>query len=137
MAAPLDASGCRAPRALDRNLVVLSGDTHNVRASDPTDFSGHRIGVEFARPLVSSPGLEGFFTTEGPLAVAAGLTQIIGPLQYADTARSGFMTVTASATDCHAEWRYLSMVKSRTFTVANSPALRMWPVAANRRIAPG
>ncbi|MBP6097130.1 MAG: alkaline phosphatase D family protein [Methyloversatilis sp.] len=126
-----------AARALDRNLVVLSGDTHNAWASDLTDFSGHRIGVEFATPSVSSPGLEGFFTTEDPLAVAAGLTQIIGPLQYADTARRGFMIVTASATDCRAEWRYVSTVKSRTYAVANGPALRMLPGAANRRIVPG
>ena len=75
-------------RAMDRNLVVLAGDTHNAWASDLADLRGNAVGVEFATPGVTSPGLEAFFTTENPLAVAAGLTQLIGPLQYADTAAS-------------------------------------------------
>jgi alkaline phosphatase D len=124
-------------RALDKNLVVLAGDTHNAWASDLTDFAGNRVGVEFATPSVSSPGLEEYFPAENPLAVAAGLTQIIGPLQYADTARRGFMLVTVTAQACRAEWRYVSTVKSRSYTVANGPALRVLPGAANRRLVPG
>jgi alkaline phosphatase D len=124
-------------RALDKNLVVLAGDTHNAWASDLTDFAGNRVGVEFATSSVTSPGLETFFPAENPVAVAAGLTQIIGPLQYADTARRGFMLVTVTAQACRAEWRYVSTVKSRTYTVANGPALRMLPGAANRKLVPG
>ncbi|AOF81516.1 phoD-like phosphatase family protein [Methyloversatilis sp. RAC08] len=124
-------------RALDKNLVVLAGDTHNAWASDLTDFAGNRVGVEFATSSVTSPGFEEYFPAENPLAVAAGLTQIIGPLQYADTARRGFMLVTATAQSCRAEWRYVSTVKSRTYTVANGPALRMLPGAANRKLVPG
>ncbi|MDY0056100.1 MAG: alkaline phosphatase D family protein, partial [Methyloversatilis sp.] len=65
-------------RALDKNLVVLSGDTHNAWASDLADFAGRAVGVEFATPGVTSPGFEEYFPSENPLAVAAGLTQIIG-----------------------------------------------------------
>ncbi|MCQ9379303.1 alkaline phosphatase [Methyloversatilis sp. XJ19-49] len=124
-------------RALDKNLVVLAGDTHNAWASDLTDFAGNRVGVEFATSSVTSPGFEEYFPAENPLAVAAGLTQIIGPLQYADTARRGFMLVTVTAQACRAEWRYVSTVKSRSYTVANGPALRMLPGAANRKLVPG
>ncbi|MGK9867791.1 alkaline phosphatase D family protein, partial [Salmonella enterica subsp. enterica] len=66
-------------RALDKNLVVLSGDTHNAWASDLADYAGRAVGVEFATPGVTSPGFEEYFPSENPLAVAAGLTQIIGP----------------------------------------------------------
>ena len=123
-------------RALDRNLVVLSGDTHNAWASDLVDHAGNQVGVEFATPSVTSPGFEEYFPSENPLAVAAGLTQIIGPLQYAETARRGFLIVTATEHACRAEWRYVSTVKSRLYTVVKGPALRMLPGAGNRKLVP-
>lgn len=68
-------------RALDKNLVVLAGDTHNAWASDLRDLAGNAVGVEFATPSVSSPGFEAFFTEEDPAALAAALTALIDPLQ--------------------------------------------------------
>ncbi|WP_018410242.1 alkaline phosphatase D family protein [Methyloversatilis thermotolerans] len=125
-----------AARALDKNLVVLAGDTHNAWASDLADFAGRAVGVEFATPAVSSPGLEEYFPSESPAAVAAGLTQIIGPLQYADTARRGFMLVTATPDACRAEWRYVSTVKSRSYVLQQGPALKVLPGAGNRKLLP-
>jgi len=121
-------------RALDRNLVVLAGDTHNAWASDLADLAGNAVGVEFATPGVSSPGLEAFFTTEDPLAVAAGLTQIIGPLKYADTARRGFMVVTATQAECAAQWIYVSTVKSMGYVRQDGPTWKTLPGAGNRRL---
>ena len=40
------------------NLVVLAGDTHNAWANDLSTSQGVAVGVEFAGPSVSSPGLE-------------------------------------------------------------------------------
>src|SRR6185369_3773958 len=37
-------------RTLDKNLVVLAGDSHNAWASDLKDAAGNRVGVEFATP---------------------------------------------------------------------------------------
>jgi alkaline phosphatase D len=121
-------------RTLDRNLVVLAGDTHNAWASDLADFAGNAVGVEFATPGVSSPGLEAFFPFENPLAVAAGLTQIIGPLQYADTAQRGFMVVTATHTECSAQWFYVSNVKSTGYFRTDGPTWKTLPGAGNRRL---
>lgn len=121
-------------RALNRNLVVLAGDTHNAWASDLADLGGNAVGVEFATPGVTSPGLESFFTTENPLAVAAGLTQLIGPLQYADTARRGFMLVTATHTECAAQWIYVSTVKSMGYVRQDGPTWKTLPGAGNRRL---
>lgn len=123
-------------RALDKNLVVLSGDTHNAWASDLADYAGRAVGVEFATPGVTSPGFEEYFPSENPLAVAAGLTQIIGPLQYADTARRGFMIVTATQDACRCEWRYVSTVKSHSYVLQQGPALKVLPGAANRKLMP-
>lgn len=124
-------------RALNKNLVVLAGDTHNAWASDLLDFQGNRVGVEFATPSVSSPGLEEYFPLENPLAVAAGLTQIIGPLKYANTHQRGFMIVTARHDECSAEWRYVDTVKSLHYSNIQGPILRTRPGAGNRFIMTG
>ena len=123
-----------AARTFDKNLVVLAGDTHNAWASDLDDHAGNAVGVEFATPGVSSPGLEAYFPNENPLAVAAGLTQIIGPLQYANTHQRGYMIVSATPDECSAEWRYVSTVKQAEHDMIQGPTLRTLPGAGNRRI---
>jgi alkaline phosphatase D len=124
-----------AARALDKNLVVLSGDTHNAWANDLLDLSGNQVGVEFATSSVSSPGFEEYLPAEDPAQLAASLTQLIGPLQYCDTSRRGYMLLTATATECRADWVYVSTIASRSYTATTSKSLRMLPGAGNRRIA--
>lgn len=121
-------------RTFDKNLVVLSGDTHNAWASDLVDLAGNAVGVEFATPSVSSPGLEEYFPTENPLAVAAGLTQLIGPLKYANTHQRGFMVLTARHDECRAEWRYVDTVKQPAYSAVAGATLRTLPGAGNRRL---
>ena len=123
-----------AARTLDKNLVVLAGDTHNAWASDLQDAQGNQVGVEFATPGVTSPGLEEVLAGQDPAQLAAGLTQLIGPLQYCDAHRRGYMVVTATASDVRAEWRYVSTIDSRSFTVASDPVLKVRPGAGQRRI---
>lgn len=124
-------------RALDKNLVVLAGDTHNAWASNLLDYAGNPVGVEFATTSVSSPGLEEYFPSEDPVLVAAGLTQIIGPLEYANTHQRGYMLVTASHAECRAEWVYVSTVKSDVYEVIQGPAWTTLPGAGNRTLIPG
>lgn len=123
-------------RALDKNLVVLSGDTHNAWASDLNDMHDNPVGVEFATSSVSSPGLEEYFPAEDPDAVAAGLTQLIEPLKYADTKRRGYMTVTFTPGEARAEWRYVSTVKETAYRPLNerTKALKVLPGKGNRRL---
>jgi alkaline phosphatase D len=94
------------------------------------------VGVEFATPGVTSPGLETYFPTENPVQVAAGLAQIIAPLVYAETATRGFMVVTATASECRSEWYFVSTVKSRDYTTAIGKRLRTLPGAGNRTVVP-
>lgn len=121
-------------RALDRNLVVLAGDTHNAWASDLTDLQGNAVGVEFATPSVSSPGFEGIFPNEDPLMFAGALQQLIGPLVYADTSRRGFMLVTATRQELSATWTYVDTVTSRSYQTSQGPTLHTLPGASGRRI---
>ncbi|MDX2221055.1 MAG: alkaline phosphatase D family protein [Burkholderiales bacterium] len=121
-------------RAAGKNLVVLAGDTHNAWANDLLDLQGNQVGVEFATPSVSSPGFETIFPNENPAVFAAGIEQLIGPLQYTDTSRRGYMVVTANRTEVRADWRFVSTVSSRTYTTTVGKSLKALPGTGNRRI---
>ena len=102
-------------RSLDKNLVVLAGDTHNAWASNLQTITGVNVGVELATSSVSSPGLETYFPNENPDALAAGVMQIIEPLQYANLQHRGYLVVRFSADECRGEFRYVSTVKSEIY----------------------
>ncbi len=121
-------------RSLDKNLVVLAGDTHNAWASDLADLQGNAVGVEFATPSVSSPGFEGIFPAEDPRVFAGALQQLIGPLVYTDTSRRGFMVITATSLDVQAQWTYVDTVTSHTYQTASGPSLRSLPGAGGCKI---
>lgn len=124
-------------RSLDKNLVVLAGDTHNAWASDLLDAQQRQVGVEFATSSVSSPGFEQYLPNEDPAVLAGALTQLVGPLQYCDTARRGFMVLTATAGECRAEWTYVNTITSRSYTAVMDKALKVLPGVANRKIVAG
>ncbi len=113
---------------------MLSGDTHNAWASDLLDQNGNPVGVEFATSSVTSPGFEEYLPNEQPAALAASLTQLIGPLKYCDTARRGFMLLTATAAECRAVWIYVDAIASRSYVASNGMALKVLPGTAGRRI---
>lgn len=121
-------------KALNKNLIALAGDTHNTWASDLQDMNGVAVGVEFGVTSVTSPGFEEIFPKEDPAKVAGGLEQIIGPLVYAETKNRGYMVVTATPTETSAEWRYVSTVKSKTYSPVAGKTLKVLPGAANRKL---
>ena len=121
-------------RSQNKNLVSLAGDTHNAWASDLQDAAGNAIGVEFATSSVSSPGFETIFPSEEPVAFAAALTQLIGPLVYADTSRRGVMLLTATPTEVRADWLFVNTVSSRSYTSSLGRSLKVLPGAAQRRL---
>jgi alkaline phosphatase D len=121
-------------RELNKNLIVLAGDTHNAWANDLADLQGNAAGVEFATASVSSPGFEAIFPGEDPVAFARGLEALIGPLVYADTSRRGFLLITATAAECRADWRFVSTVLSKVYSTSVGRSLRVLPGSGNRRV---
>ncbi len=123
-------------RNLDKNLVVLAGDTHNAWANNLQTVGGVNVGVELATSSVSSPGLETYFPNENPDALAAGVTQIIGPLQYANLQHRGYLVVRFSADECRGEFRYVSTVKSASYEnlAAYAQDVMSLPGADNRTV---
>lgn len=121
-------------KALDKNLIALAGDTHNTWASDLADMKGNAVGVEFGVSSVTSPGFEDIFPKEDPAVLASGLEQLIGPLVYAETKHRGFMIVTTTPSETRAEWRYVSTVKSKTYSMVPGKTLKTLPGAGNRKL---
>lgn len=97
-------------KALQKNLVVLSGDTHNAWANNLTDHQGNAVGVEFATSSVSSPGFEQYMSDIPPALFAMAIPNLIeaGTLKYANTHERGYMLVTVTADKCQADWVFVS-----------------------------
>ena len=101
---------------LGKRLVTLAGDTHNAWHSDLTLLNGTKVGEEFATPGVSSPGLEEYLSAIPPANAASIFTGVIDTLNYADTARRGFLLMTFTPTTATGDWWFVSTVKSRSYT---------------------
>jgi alkaline phosphatase D len=123
-------------KALDKNLVVLSGDTHNSWASDLTDAAGRVVGAEFNVTSVSSPGFEEVFPDENPELIAEVLRQVIDTLRYAEAKSRGFVVLTVTPSETLAEYRYVSTVKARSYTASIGTTLKTLPGDGNRRVVP-
>lgn len=122
--------------AADRNLVVLSGDTHNAWANDLRDRNGVQVGVEFATSSVSSPGFEEYLPDEDPDLFAAGLQQLVEPLAFADTQHRGYTLVSFTPTEAVAQWIFVDSIKQAKYSVLTerSHTLKVLPGAGNRRL---
>ena len=119
-------------RSLGKNLVVLSGDTHNAWANELADMNGNAVGVEFATSSVSSPGFEAYLPKENPAMLAGAFQQLIKTLKYCDTARRGYMLLTATATECRADWVYVNTIASRKYTASTDKSLKVLAGASGR-----
>ena len=120
-------------RQLDKNLVVLAGDTHNAWASELQDYAGNPVGVEFGTSSVSSPGFEEYLPKENPAVLAGALTQLIKTLKYCDTSRRGYLLITATSAECRADFVFTSSVFERTYTATTGASWKVLPGAAGQR----
>lgn len=135
---------------MNKNLVVLAGDTHNAWASDlyPLDSNqlvdrSRSVGVEFATSSVTSPGFEtyaGFGDDVMERAKFEGaITTLADDLKYLNASDRGFMLVTFSEEKASCEWRYVSTVSSSTYETeqinqARGKTLEVYPGASNRKL---
>ncbi len=123
-------------KAQNKKLVVLSGDSHNGWFTNLTTLAGEKIGVEFATASVTAPGFEAaglgglaasldgsaLVPQVGAGAVGAGLG-LIDDLNYCDTIRRGYLTVTVTAASVKGEFVYVDTVKQTTFSAAVGRAI--------------
>ena len=125
----------------DKNLVVLSGDTHNGWANNLRDAEGNQVGVEFAGPSVTSGGIEALLGLPDA-AAAAGFSQavetLIEDLLYSNVNDRGYMVVTFTPQEARSEWIYVDTVSEPEFGVKDSASkiLKVLPGAKNRKLLP-
>lgn len=117
-------------RTLGKNLVVLSGDTHNAWANELQDLNKNPVGVEFATASVSSPGFEEYLPNENPAVLAGALQALIPSLKYCDTSRRGYLVLTATAAECRADWVFVSTIAQKAYTASTDRSLKVLAGAA-------
>ena len=106
-------------RELGKELIVLAGDTHNAWHSTLHDRSGNTVGVEFATPGVSSPGMESYLSldNEAAQALERALTVLIDELEYCQLYNRGFLDVRFSRDEIQARWHFVDDVTRRDYSM--------------------
>lgn len=110
----------KTAKQYDKNLIVLSGDTHNAWGgsllADPKD---HEIaGYEFATPSISSPGLEHYLRLNNWTAhwLARGIQSQVSTLDFVNLNHRGFLTVTFTPESAVAQWHLTKDTKQPVFS---------------------
>ena len=123
-------------KAQGKNLVTLSGDSHNAWFANVTTLAGEKVGVEFATSSVTAPGFEavGLGTLASALdgsalvpqlgnaAIGAGLG-LVDDLNYADTVRRGYLQLTVTRAAVTGEYVFVDTVKSKTYSATVGKAV--------------
>ena len=107
-------------KTLGKNLVVLSGDTHNGWKNNLVDKNGDSIGVEFATASISSPGFEDYVnldTVEKAINFEGALELLIDDLEYLNAMDRGFMVVTFTPTNTTSTWIYIANTDKTIYAV--------------------
>lgn len=106
------------------SFVSLAGDTHNAWAFELADAQGHGVGVEFATPSVSSPGMERFIPVP-PGIVAERFVATNPELVYLDAERRGWLELEMTAEAATGRWHFVTTVLSRRYQALLGPAYRV------------
>ncbi len=109
-------------KALNKNLIVLSGDTHNAWAGRLVDQSKEVVGIQYATASVSAPGFDSTlnYDLQTVRATEPGVVQIVDDLDYINMREKGVMVVTFTPEAAQAEWKFISTVESKTYTIETS-----------------
>ena len=123
--------------AFNKNLVVLSGDTHNAWANDLRDLGGNPVGVEFAGPGVTSPGLEEILDLVPPqyAPVEAGFELLIDDLRYLNVADRGYFTVTFTPQSATADWQFVDNILSEDYALLANRARSLQVIVGSNQIS--
>jgi alkaline phosphatase D len=108
--------------AQNKRLVVVAGDTHNAWHSELKDKAGNVVGVEFATPGITSPGMEKYLklTNDNAQVVAENLSSLIAELEYCNLHQRGYMVVTITPESASAKWNFVDNILSDEYRVIDT-----------------
>ena len=115
-----------ALKAAGKPVVVLAGDTHNAWCNEIVDHNKQQVGIEFATPGVSSPGMEKYLSLseDNAKSLADALTLLIEDLQFCNLHQRGYLNVQITAEAAEATWYFVDTVLSQQFTVTHMETYR-------------
>ena len=90
--------------------IVIAGDSHNAWAFNHS-LDGKPVAAEFGVHSVTSPGYEQALKAD-PAIIRAGLLQSSPGLQWCDTSRRGYLTLSFSANETRCDWVFMDTIKT-------------------------
>lgn len=112
-----------AAQSAGASFVTMAGDTHNAWAFELAN-DGKPAGVEFGTNSVTSPGLEAYLRGVTPERVARSLVAANPELEWCDTSRRGYMTLSFTPDELRTDWQLLDTVRERS-TAATTQTARV------------
>ncbi len=123
--------------SLGKNLIVLSGDTHNSWANELKDSNGNSVGVEYAVTSVTSPGMEdyaGLTSMDSAEAFENAISFLIDDLKYTNLNQRGFMTATFTENEVTTNWYYLDNYASTDYSLDTSRQISLKTLVNTNKI---
>ncbi len=102
-----------AAQAADADLVVLSGDSHNAWAFD-LEQDKRPTGIEIGGHSVTSPGFEAYTPGVADPARVSALRASSPQLQWANTEKRGYVSVTLSTDKVTANWHMMDTIRAKS-----------------------
>jgi alkaline phosphatase D len=102
---------------VNKNVVVLAGDTHNAWENDLRDANGNLVAKEIATASVSSPGI-GEILGGDPNVIAGfedALSFLVDEINYSNLGNRGYALVTINPSSVSADYKFVDTVFSLSF----------------------
>ncbi len=102
---------------LGKKVVVLAGDTHNAWSAQLYAAQQNFVGVELATSSVSSPGMEKYLQIPAAklYEFEFAFNTLIDELSYCNLNQRGYLTVSFTADEMLAEWKFVNTVKAADY----------------------
>jgi len=101
---------------LNKNLIVLSGDSHNSWFNYLNNNNNKLIGKEFAVTSVTSPGFETIFPNIPPNEVQQLFETLFPDVKWIDTYRRGYLITTYTKQKVVSNWKFINSVDNMYYS---------------------
>ncbi len=108
-----------------KNLICLSGDSHNAWCNRLVTDSGMEVGKEFATTSISSPGMESLFNGGGEIRdFERAIRVLIDDLVYSNASKRGFLQVNFTHSRVDSAYVFVDTVFGKSYHTAVEKEMR-------------
>jgi len=101
---------------LNKNVIVLSGDSHNSWFNYLTDDNNKLIGKELAVTSVTSTGIEAAFPNIPPIELQKLFETLFTDVKWIDTYRRGYLISTYTKEKVVADWKFIDNINNMYYS---------------------